>query len=57
MSTSSDKLPKRLKAANDNWPRVTDNLPEQMHIVDGEIDILETYLRDFITKLVAVNDN
>ncbi len=57
VSASSGKFSKRLKAANDNWPRVTDNLPEHMQIVEGELDILETYLRDIITKLVAANDN
>ena len=45
------------RAANDNLPPVTDDLPAAIGIVAGEIEILETYLCDLVAELVAANDN
>lgn len=46
-----------IKAANDNKPIVQDNWPDTMLIVEGEVDIIETYLGDVVGNMVASNDN
>jgi hypothetical protein len=45
------------RAANDNWIDVSDDLPESLSVEDRELDILETYMSDILTGMVAANDN